>query len=211
VTGSGKACGLIFAAAALALAQTPPSEAPVLRGTLLECDAGSAGEFAVRGPGSEIVLYRFDPKTRVERSGIAATLPLLHPGEEIEVSSAPIPNSPVRYANSVIALQALPPPSIARAPRKPPAAVPPEPLFARGDLTFSGVVSYLSGGRLILRTRNGEEQTILLRRDTRYLAGGAIAAASDLKANMRVFVRAGKGLFGDTEAYQVIWGGYLQP
>lgn len=211
MTGSGKASGLIFAAA-LAFAQVPPSEAPVLRGTLLECDAGSAGEFAVRGPGSEIVLYRFDAKTRVDRSGMPTTLPLLHVGEEIEVSSAPISNSPVRYANSVTALQALPPPSISRAPRKPaPVTAPPEPLFARGDLTFSGVVSYLAGGRLILRTRNGEEQTILLRRDTRYLAGGVIAAASDLKANMRVFIRAGKGMFGDTEAYQIIWGGYLQP
>lgn len=203
-------CGLVFIAATV-LAQTQPTDAPRLRGVLLECDAGADGEFAIRGPGSEVILYRFDAKTRVERNGMTAALQLLRPGEEIEVSSSPIADSPLRYATLVTALERVAPPAIARVPRKPANPISADLLFPRGDLTFSGVVSYLKDGRLILRTQNGAEQTITLRRDTRYLAGGGIAAASDLKANMHVFVRAGKGLFGDTEAYQVIWGAYLQP
>jgi hypothetical protein len=35
--------------------------------------------------------------------------------------------------------------------------------------------------------------------------------AADLKTNMRVFIRAGKDVFGHVEAYQVIWGGILLP
>jgi hypothetical protein len=182
-----------------------------LRGVLLECDSGADGEFAVRGPLSEVFLYRFDSKTVTTRGGLAATLTLLRPGERVEISSTAIPDSPVRYAVSVMALDPMPPPQIVRPPRKPVSTSPANPLFQRGDLTFSGVVSFLANERLILRTRDGDEQTILLRSDTRYLSGGGVAKVSDLKANMRVFVRAGKDLFGHTEAYQVIWGGYLQP
>ena len=35
--------------------------------------------------------------------------------------------------------------------------------------------------------------------------------AATLKPNMRVFVRAGKDLYDQVEAYQVIWGTILDP
>ena len=210
VARKNSACGVLLAAAALA--QISPPQSPILRGLLLESDARvEAGEFAVRGPQNEVFRYRFDSKTRVERGGMPTAVPLLSPGEAVEVSSAPIADSPLRYAVSVFAVDPLPPPRIARPPRAQAPVPPLEPLFSRGDLTLSGVVSFLTDGRLILRTRSSGEQTILLRNDTRYLAAGAIVKGSDLKANMRVFVRAGKDLFGHTEAYQVMWGGFLQP
>jgi len=86
-----------------------------------------------------------------------------------------------------------------------------EPPIPRGDMTFSGVVSRMSDGRLVLRTRNAGEQTILLRQNTRFVADGETVAAAELKTNMRVFVRAGKDVFGHVEAYQVVWGGILLP
>src|SRR5262249_43729590 len=136
---------------------------------------------------------------------------LLHPGEPVEVAFSPIPDSPLRYAVSISATDALPAPRIAPRPHTRTLGTPIEPQFQRGDLTFSGVVSFLADGRLILRTRDSREETILLRQDTRFLASGNVVRGSDLKANMRVFVRAGKDLFGHTEAYQVMWGGFLQP
>ena len=78
-------------------------------------------------------------------------------------------------------------------------------------MTFSGVVSRLSDGRLVLRTRSAGEQTILLRQNTRFVADGESVPAAELKTNMRVFVRAGKDVFGHVEAYQVVWGGILRP
>jgi len=79
-----------------------------------------------------------------------------------------------------------------------------------GNLTFAGVVSRLNSQRLILHTRAGEE-TILIRQDTLYVDNGGTVNAADLQPNMRVFVRAGKNLYEQVEAYQVIWGSILEP
>jgi hypothetical protein len=53
--------------------------------------------------------------------------------------------------------------------------------------------------------------SVLLRKDTRYLADGQLVDAGSLQPNMRVFVQAGKDLYNDIEAYQVIWGKILSP
>jgi len=63
----------------------------------------------------------------------------------------------------------------------------------------------------VLHTREGGEQSLLLRKDTRYVENGEIVEAGNLKLNMRVFVRAGKDLYDQLEAYQVIWGSILEP
>jgi hypothetical protein len=211
--------------AAAAWAQTTPPPFPQLHGVLLERDAQiNGGEFSVRGADNEVIRYRFDRNSEVWRGEALISIPQLHPNEEVDIQSDAIPESPLRYARSVHA--AITKPAVHLAPHTTrvlaaalplalPAALPVgltvDPLFSRGDLTFSGVVSFLHDGRLVLHTRNAGELTILLRKDTRFLAGGDIVPGSDLKANMRVFVRAGKDLFGHTEAYQVMWGGFLQP
>lgn len=204
---------MLICAAAPFYAQAPAQ----LRGVLLEYDAGvQAGEFSIRGPESEVFRFRFDARTSVERASLPSSFPLLRTGEIVEVKSEPVSGSPLRYAVSVAAVAPIAPPRIVRPTRASAAApngfpLPSDPLFPRGDLTFSGVVSFFDNTRLILRTRAGADETILLRRDTRYLSGGGIASSSDVKANMRVFIRAGKDLFGHTEAYQVMWGGFLEP
>lgn len=204
-------CGWLVLAIAPVCAQAPAQ----FSGVLLEYDpAVEAGEFCVRGPDSEVIRFRFDVHTRVDRAGVNSSFALLRTGEPVEVKSDSIPDSPLRYAVLVTAVEPVAPPRIVRPARIPTLtrfSAPADPLFPRGTLTFSGVVSFLGDGRLILRTRSGSDETILLRRDTRYLAGGGIAASSDVKANMRVFVRAGKDLFGHTEAYQVMWGDFLEP
>jgi hypothetical protein len=210
------ACGIVVLASMTAWAQVGPPSVPqaqttTLRAVFLEGDLQvEAGEFCVRGPDSEVFRYRFDAKTHFERDGLVTTLPLLRTGERVEITSSPIFDSPLRYAVSVLAVDPLPAPRIAPRPRTRTIGTPLEPQFQRGDLTFSGVISFLADGRLILRTHSGE-QTLLLRQDTRFLESGNVVHGSDLKANMRVFVRAGKDLFGHMEAYQVMWGGFLQP
>jgi hypothetical protein len=69
----------------------------------------------------------------------------------------------------------------------------------------------VNGERVVLHTREAGDQCILLRQDTRYLANGEVVDAAALKPNMRVFVRAGKNLYDEVEAYQVIWGAILNP
>jgi hypothetical protein len=204
---------LAFAAAVLAQA---PSQPAASSGTLLERDTQiEGGEFAVRIAGNEVIRYRFDSHTQVDRSGAASSVPLLRPGDEIEVASEPIPDSPLRYARAVHVTHALAPPRAIARTRATSSVTPSnsslDSLFPRGDVTYSGVISYLADGRLMLRTRDAGDLTILLRQDTKYLAGGDIVKGTELKANMRVSVRAGKDIFGHIEAYQVMWGPFLQP
>jgi len=75
----------------------------------------------------------------------------------------------------------------------------------RGDRTISGVIIRRDARAITLRTHDGE-QTLLLRRDTRYLGDGAQQDAASALVNTRVFVRAGPNLDGRLEAYQVMWG-----
>src|SRR4029077_286182 len=101
-------------------------------------------------------------------------------------------------------LQVVPPaPPPGRA--KPVAA--PRPTFdlPRGDRTASGVIVRRDSRSMTLRTRDGE-QTLLLRRDTRYIGDGAQQDAAAMAVNIRVFVRAGQNLDGGIEAFQVMWG-----
>jgi hypothetical protein len=236
-TWQAKACptlrlaGVMLVSALISAAQIQPQNAAVLRGVLLECDAQTdGGEFSVRAAGNQVVRYRFDAKTYVEREERLIDVPRLRPGENVEVLSDSLSGSLLRYAHTIRVIDPAPPPRAAtrpgsrvetslgsaRNPARGPAVtsglgLSPEPLFPRGDMTFSGVVSRLSDGRLVLRTRKAGEQIFLLRQDTRFVADGEKVPAADLKTNMRVFVRAGKDVFGHVEAYQVVWGGILLP
>jgi len=80
-----------------------------------------------------------------------------------------------------------------------------------GNLTYSGVVSRFGADRIVLHTRDGKEQPLILRKDTRYLLNGDLVDAAALKLNTPVFVRAGRDLWDQVEAYQVIWGKILAP
>jgi hypothetical protein len=80
-----------------------------------------------------------------------------------------------------------------------------------GNLTYSGVVFRLNPSRVMIHTRDAGDLAILLRNDTRYLENGVVVEAADLKPNTRVFVRAGKDVYNEIEAYQVIWGSILEP
>jgi len=199
--------GALLVSALISAAQIPPQEAELLRGILVERGARTdGGEFSVRAAGNVVVRYQFDAKTYVERDARSIDVPRLRPGELVEVLSDSFAGSRLRYAYTIhVTDQALPqrPRSVLLHPAEPP--------LPRDGMTFSGVVSRLGDGRLLLRTRDAGEQTILLRKDTRFLADGETVTAADLKTNMRVFVQAGKDVFGHVEAYQVVWGGILIP
>jgi hypothetical protein len=193
-------------------AQTPPG-AGLIRGTLLEREVESGGgEFSVRTASHEVFRFKFDGKTWFERESEHIEAGSLRPGEIVEVVADANPSSLLRYARTVHVIQ---PPAPARptlsAGRVRAYRSPIEHIVPTGTMTFSGVIFRISAEQITLHTRAGGEQTILLRRDTRYLDGGNMVDVAALKPNTRVFVRAGKDLYGEVEAYQVIWGTILQP
>jgi hypothetical protein len=205
---------LPMAGAAQAL---PPA---LIRGVILECDSQApAGELAVRDAGTnEVFRYQFDAKTYAERDGQLIQASRLKAGEKVEVVSDRSPGTGLRYARTIHVTEAIPPPRPLTMGRyRAPSPGSPKPgslkldTVATGNLTFAGVVFRLNGDRVVLHTRATGEQSILLRADTRYLQEGEIVEAKDLKPNMRVYVRAGKNLYDQVEAYQIIWGSILSP
>jgi len=190
------------------------SSPPMANGVVLERDAQRAGgEFSIRLDTFEVLRFRFDANTRVERDDYPIDVPAVRPGDRVEVASDAVPGSLLRLARTVRVIAAAPrPPQRPRSLRTSlwePSRTD-DPLFGRGDLSLSGVIARVNSGRLVLHTRDGE-RTILLRDDTRYLENGEIATAAALRPNMRVFIRAGRNLYNEFEGYQVVWGSILQP
>jgi hypothetical protein len=202
--------GVLLVLALRCTAQTESSGA-LMRGTLLECDARPSGEFSIRGADNQVLRYRFDAKTYVERDERLIDAARLAPGEKIEVLSEREPASPLRYAMTIHVLQPLPPPRPKTLGRYRAYASAPEPAIPAGNVTYSGVVSRLDSQHVLIHTRDAGDLSILLRKDTRFLEDGQVVDAERLKPTMRVFVRAGKDIYQQVEAYQVIWGSILAP
>jgi hypothetical protein len=200
-----------------ATAQSPPQNAPLVRGTVLECDARAAGELSIRSADNEVFRYQFDRKTYAERDGKLIEAALLAPGEKVEVLSDRLAEYTLRYARTIHVIQPLPPPRPQTLGRyrayNPvnPYSPKSEPVLPTGNMTYSGVVSRLDNERVVLHTREAGDLSILLRKDTRYLKDGQLVEAGQLQPTMRVFVRAGKDVYEQVEAYQVIWGTILTP
>ncbi len=188
------------------------TQPPIVRGVLLERDTDKpSGEFSVRLPDNQVFRFLFDAKTYVESESRMIDVRRLQPGDKVEVLSDTVNGSLLHYARTIHVIADAPPPRVLTAGRLRAYHTPSERTLPSGTLTFSGVVFRLTGERLVLHTREGGDQPILLRKDTRYLENGEVVEAANLKPNMRVFIRAGKDLYDQVEAYQVIWGGILQP
>jgi len=201
---------LLLIPAALA-AQQPPSAA-LVRGVLIERDTQTpTGEFSVRAPDDLVLRYRFDAKTYVERDQLLSSVPRLQPGDKVEVVSDEGPGSTLRYARTVHVLETPPPARPLSQGRLRVYRTPVEHAVPVGTLTYSGVVFRLNPERMVLHIRGASDQTILLRQDTRYLDNGDTVEPGELQPNMRVFVRAGRTVFNEVEAYQIVWGQILMP
>jgi hypothetical protein len=203
-----RACCLFLLAPLIAGAQFP---SPQQEGVLLEQDNNvAAGEFAIRAPDNQVYRYRFDARTQVQRDTLSGGMGHIRPGDQVTIDSDPVTGSLLRYARNIRVSTAPAQSTLADNRVRTATLSLLERIPQSGNLTFSGVVSRLNSQSLVLRTRAGE-QTLLIRRDTRYVDNGDTVEAAQLRPNMRVFVRAGRNLYEQVEAYQVIWGSILDP
>ncbi len=195
------------------IAAQGPAPLGIVRASLIEIrQADSYGELTVETPERRTYRFSFNQRTYVEREKRRIAIDSLRQGDRLEILSDLGASPDIRYARMVHVWD----PSAPVRPRPRPwhgtsYVSPTEHIIPRGDLTFSGAVRRLNPDNLVLRTRLDGDKQILLRPDTRYLRGGSVVDAGALSANTRVFVRAGRNLDGDIEAYQVIWGGILEP
>jgi hypothetical protein len=185
-------------------------EAALVRGIVLECDARLIGEVSIRTSDNQVLRYQFDAQTYAEREDRLIQAGRLAPGELVEIVSDRTPGTLLRYARTIHVIQPSPPPRPLSQGRLR-AYNPKLETVRTGSLSYSGVIYRLSADRVMIHTREAGDLAILLRRDTRYLEDGKVVDAADLKPNMRVFVSAGKDLYNEVEAYQVVWGTILTP
>ena len=187
-----------------------PENAGLVRGVVLECDAKPSGELSIRTADNQVLRYQFDAKTYAERDQKLIEAARIQVGEQVEIVSDRTAGSLIRYARTIHVIEPTPPPRTTPPSRSRP-YTPKVETVRTGNLTYSGVVYRLTADRVLIHTHEAGDLAIQLRKDTRYLEDGQVVGAADLKPTMRVFVRAGKDLYGDVEAYEVIWGKILTP
>jgi hypothetical protein len=143
----------------------------------------------------------YDALSILQLSRQRVTVAKLQPGDPIEIITDHKPGSRDCYIRMLQVIPPAPPPSRIKP------VVAPRPTFdlPHGDRTVSGVIIRRDTRTITLRTRIGEE-TLLLRKDTRYVGDGALQDPAAAMVNTRVFVRAGPNLEGGIEAFQVMWG-----
>lgn len=185
-------------------------DAALVRGVVLECDAIPSGELSIRTGDNQVLRYQFDQKTYAEREDRLIEAARLAPGEQVEIVSDRTPGTLLRYARTIHVIQPAPPPKPLSQGRYR-ATNPKIETVRTGNLSYSGVVYRLNADRVMIHTREAGDLAIQLRKDTRYLQDGKVVDAADLKPNMRVFVSAGRDLYNEVEAYQVVWGTILTP
>jgi len=182
----------------------------IVRGDVVAWNGSTrSGELKIRNPENTVYACLYDGRTYFERDHQMIAVAGLAPGDPVEVVADRKPGSVTCYARTVHVVdthaQRLLP---GMRPRLRASYSPTESFAPRGDMAFGGVVARRGLWTLTLKTRNGEE-TILLRPDTRYMGGGIRLDAAALQVNTHVFVRAGRNVEGDVEAYQVVWGEIL--
>ena len=199
----------MLATAALAQENAPPG---LLRGVLLSWSAAADGAaFTFLGFENRVYSCSYDQKTYMERNNQRTTFARAEKGDRLEIVADHRPGSGLCYARTVHILddpRSYLVPGVRPRPKESSTFA---TLTPRGDLTFTGVVVRLTPATLTLRFRSGEHKLIRLRADTRFLGDGQLAGPGSLRANTMVFVRAGKNLDDEVEAYQVIWGEILHP
>ncbi len=169
----------------------------------------SKTEFVVRASDGNVYVCLFDERTWFERTQLRINASALEAGDHLEVVADRSRESPGGcFARTVHVAEIVTP---VRSRLRPYQSVT-EHIAPRGDLSFAGVVILVEASRLVLRQRNQSERvTLTLRPDTRYVHDGIQIEAGELKRNERVYVRAGKSLGGEIEAYQISWGEILTP
>ncbi|MFN3325213.1 MAG: hypothetical protein ACK5AZ_17090 [Bryobacteraceae bacterium] len=188
--------------------------AGLLKGRLLiRSGNDTSGVITLRTMEYRVYRCHFDEKTLVQNERQRIAMDELRAGDDVEVLTDRDPESGRCYVRSI---RLTPPPLLQS--RRPPGRsgsgftrLPLETILPRGNLTYAGIVIRVSDERLVLKTRSDGHKTIVLRSDTRFSDSGIPSDVSSLPMNRHVFVRAGRNIENQIEAYFVAWGDILRP
>jgi hypothetical protein len=182
----------------------------VVRGEMIEWQGtANAGKFTVRTAENQVYSCHFDGFSYMERDGQRIGASALKSGDKLEIIADHKPGTASCYARTIRVAEnraAVVNPGYRVNLRPSPRTSTADLLYPRGNMTFAGVVLRMNPEMIVLRTRTEHEKVVRLRQDTRYLDSGEPSTRGTLAVNTRVFVRAGRNLDDEVEAYQVIWG-----
>jgi len=189
--------------------------AGIVKGELIEWrGSDTKGEISLRAPDHRVYWCSFDEKTYFERDGKRTLISKAAAREKIELLSdrGPAPSGCYARLIRVMEEKHIPPAYKIRTMLRPEhRSWQSDTLFPRGNLTFAGVVLWVRPELFAVRMNGGEQKKFVLREDTRYAADGQTVNASMLEPNTRVFIRAGKNLDDQLEAFLIVWGRILLP
>ncbi len=183
---------------ALTLFAQEPARPGIVRGRLQQV---SDKAITLTNSEGQTVECSLDNKTYMERDGQRIFAGALRANDPLEIIADRRPQSSTCYARTV---RIVAPGTRILTVRPYRSSL--EYIYPRGNMTFSGVVRRLNANVLVLRTKDEPERMVLLRDDTRFLESGFPAERQSLGVNTRVFIRGGRNIENDLEAYQVIWG-----
>lgn len=188
--------------------ETPPRG--LVRGSMLEWDGtAEAGEVTFRLDDHRVYRCSFDRRSYFERESAQVPVGRIDKADRVEMVWDQVGTPSRCYVRTARVLSVPVTPVNPFRTRRPPYRLVTESIVPRGNMTFAGVVRQVLPDGVVLRTRVDGDKTIRLRQDTRYIEAGSAVEAAALQVNMRVFVRAGKNLENEIEAYQVMWGEIL--
>jgi hypothetical protein len=188
------------------MAQQEIAPIGIVRGALIECDST---RLTLRTSDHHTYGFVIDSKTFIERDHFRISCSKLDKAEPLEIVSDRSSEPGLAYARLITVVN----PEI-RSRRLLTPVEHEDPTLSiapRGSLTFTGVVLRVDDDGLVLRTRLDGEKWILVRHDTRFREDGLRVEPSSLHSSTRVFVRAGKNLDDQIEAYEIVWGEILNP
>ena len=180
-------------------AQTPMAVGYLHGGFVAANGTAAAGEIELRAANDNLYSCFYDSRTYVERAHARIAMTDLASGEPIEVLADRRAGSSNCYTRMVYVVNRRPMPNLDPLLNRPLGAMP------RGDVTFAGAVLSIDGYQLAIRTRAGDV-ALRVRNDTRFVSGGLRVERRELPVNTHIFVRAGRDIWGELEAYEVMWG-----
>ena len=192
----------------VALAQEATPRGMVL-GNLIEWEGtADGGEVAFRLENHRVHRCTYDRRTLFEREQKQVPVGDIDRIERVEFLLDNV-GVPARCYVRIARVVSPPIPATPVRPRIRPYRMVTENIIPRGNLTFAGVVRRVLPDGIVLRTRKDGDKTIRVRQDTRYIEDGSAVEAAALTVNTTVFIRAGKNLDNEIEAFQVMWGEIL--
>ena len=196
--------GAVGAVAGVSMAESMPYG--YFHGTMVRFEGTPAeGLLIARAADGALLDCGYDGKSYLELSKRRITPAKLLEGDRLEV----LVDRSGRGRSCYIRLLHVLPPQAVNPARPAKAQRPPSRLSTPvATVTLAGIVVRKASGAITVRGRDREE-TVFLRRDTRFVGNGARLNLADVTLNQRVFVEAGRNLDGELEAYQVTWGEML--